>query len=398
MPTKETIFKKYDEVLEHIKTVNIKTFPGHKEPLFLISDTYPGVWLEHVYDSVLWAQLCPEMAYTARAAVELFLDEQNLEGQFPCYVLDSSNPRSKAFGQTAGYGQLQECVSFARLCYETAQLNRDPALMQRSYDACIRWNTWLKRYRMTQGKGLIELFCLFDTGHDNSIRLSGVPNDTPGADARVCNEKPDLLPLFAPDLNAVYYDTLTALGDMAKALNKPEEASRWYADANYLRITLDTVCYDPEDGFYYDADRFGNRRKCKSISITNLYAAHMLPKERADRIFDRYLHSPKEFWTPYPFSSLSTSDPLFKKRGGSNDWGYYAMGLTAERSLRWMDFYGYGNALEEEMEAWVNAVADSDTPFGQDMDPFTGKFTGCAPWYSATMLFYVAAVRRLYLK
>ena len=81
MPTKETILKKYDEVLEHIKIVNIKTFPGHKEPLFLISNTYPGVWLEHVYDSVLWAQLCPEMAYVARAAVELFLDGQNLEGQ-----------------------------------------------------------------------------------------------------------------------------------------------------------------------------------------------------------------------------------------------------------------------------------------------------------------------------
>lgn len=60
------------------------------------------------------------------------------------------------------------------------------------------------------------------------------PTITPGADARVCNEKPDLLPLFAPDLNAVYYDTLTALGDMAKALNKPEEASRWYTDANCL--------------------------------------------------------------------------------------------------------------------------------------------------------------------
>ena len=29
MPTKETILKKYDEVLEHIKIVNIKTFPGH---------------------------------------------------------------------------------------------------------------------------------------------------------------------------------------------------------------------------------------------------------------------------------------------------------------------------------------------------------------------------------
>ena len=49
--------------------------------LFLISNTYPGVWLEHVYDAVCWARLEPSMAYVARSQVRLFLENQKEDGQ-----------------------------------------------------------------------------------------------------------------------------------------------------------------------------------------------------------------------------------------------------------------------------------------------------------------------------
>ena len=48
------------EAENRIARRHIACFRGRKEPLFLISDTYPGVWLEHVYDSVLYAEMHPD--------------------------------------------------------------------------------------------------------------------------------------------------------------------------------------------------------------------------------------------------------------------------------------------------------------------------------------------------
>ena len=44
---RERIKKLYETVLERIYTAHIKPFPDFPEPVFLISDAYPGVWLEH---------------------------------------------------------------------------------------------------------------------------------------------------------------------------------------------------------------------------------------------------------------------------------------------------------------------------------------------------------------
>ena len=51
------------------------------------------------------------------------------------------------------YGQIQECISFTQLSLEAYEATKDEQL----------------------GTGLIELFCEFDTGHDNSRRLAGLP-------------------------------------------------------------------------------------------------------------------------------------------------------------------------------------------------------------------------------
>ncbi len=395
-PDAQTVKQLYDTVLQRVKTIHIKRFPGHPEPLFLISDAYPGVWLEHAYDAIAWVNFDPTMAYVSRAQVNLFLDNQKEDGQFPCFVLDESNPNVKSYGRTVGYGQLQECVSFTRLCYEAALQNKDYDLMKKAYKKCEKWDAWLVKNRMTLGKGLVELFCAFDTGHDNSDRLAGIPGGCPDHDAKKCNENPEL-PLIAPDMNAVFYGSRMALSDMAAELGYARSSMEWRRSAEAVKEALIACCYDPETAFFYDVDRDGNRRDFRSISITNLFCEKLLDQEMADRIWQRYLHNDKEFWTPFPFPSLSIADPAWKKERDGNDWGYFSEGLTSLRALRWMEHYGYGEALTELMKRWIAAFANSETiHFSQELDPLTGELSKSSEWYSASMLFFLHAVRRVY--
>ncbi len=394
--TREQVKVCYDAVLERIRTLHVKTFQGHPTPLFLISNAYPGVWLEHVYDAISYAHFDPAMAPLAQSQVELFLNNQKPDGQLPCFVLDGSNPNVKAYGRLIGYGQLQECVSFARLCLEAYELVQDRPFLERAYTGCRNWDNWLVRYRTTLQTGLIELFCEFDSGHDNSPRFSGFSSKgCPGSDARVCN--PDsFLPILAPDINAVVFGSRMALARMAGILDRPAEAAQWRQKADLIYQGLLTHCYDQEDQFFYDVDCRGQFRKYRSIHIVNLFQEHALPQPLADVIYNRYLRNPAEFWTAYPFPSLSVADPEFKQESEGNDWGFYAQGLTALRALRWMDHYGKSADLTILMQAWVNALTLAEgRPFTQELHPLTGEPSRSSAWYSSVMLFYLHAVRRL---
>ena len=46
-----------EEVENRLNKVHIDCFKGMDKPLFLISEAYPGIWLEHVYDSVFLAEI-----------------------------------------------------------------------------------------------------------------------------------------------------------------------------------------------------------------------------------------------------------------------------------------------------------------------------------------------------
>ena len=79
---------------ERIEQKNVCVFKGMKEPLFLISENYFGVWLEHVFDSVLYSELYPEKGREiAKNTIKLFISLQSEEGQYPCYVWDGNRSR-----------------------------------------------------------------------------------------------------------------------------------------------------------------------------------------------------------------------------------------------------------------------------------------------------------------
>ena len=383
---------------ERIQKKHIGCFTGLDKPLFLISEQYPGLWLEHAYDAVFYASMKPEYVYLAENTVNFFIDRQTEDGQLPFAVMRDGQVR---------YSQIQECVSFYSLCLEVYRMNRDAALLARAYESGKKWDQWLRRHRMTTGRGLVEMFFGYDTGHDNSGRLEGMacPGNycVDGVEQNAATLPPDdgVTPILAVDMNANLYGNERALAEMARLLGRPDEAAAWETSARTLKQKLFEHCFDERDAFFYDVDRNGVKRRYKSSTIFHLFMEKVLDPEEdsalIERIYHGHIKNPSEFWTPYPFPSMAVNDPSCAHHVDSNCWGYYTMGLIVLRCTRWMDAYGWGGDFDRVCEAWLEAwTRQFDTlPLGQEIDPITGAATSASPWYSSGMLSYLYAAHRL---
>ena len=78
---KEDIRPYREQILERIREKHIRKNPCYDGRLFLISTSYPGYWLEHLYDSIVWAKLFPEDRDVAISQMNLFLDNQREDGK-----------------------------------------------------------------------------------------------------------------------------------------------------------------------------------------------------------------------------------------------------------------------------------------------------------------------------
>jgi len=397
-----------EKVVERIEKIHIKPFAGMTDELFLISDTYPGVWLEHVYDAVFYAILYPQKAQIAKNTIRLFINGQKEDGQLPCYVWDGAKVNC-APSDLIGYSQIQECVSFAKLCLKVYDLTKDTALLTDSYEACCKWVNWLTTNRMTTNRGLVEVFYGFDTGHDNSGRLNGLscPGnyviDGKGQNASVLPPNDSVVPVLAVDMNCNFYATLMALSKMAQHLNRTMEGITWNNRAKTVKKLIFQYCYNDTDTFFYDVDREGHQRKYLSSTIFHLFMEGVLDSEQdselIEQIYKKHIKNPEEFWTEYPFPSMAANDPSTHNHQKRNCWGYFSQGLIALRLTMWMDAYGYSKDFDHICRKWLEAwtLHYDSLKFGQELDPHTGIPSPCSQWYSSCMLFYLYAARRLQL-
>lgn len=394
IPSENLMREQKKRILDRIYAHHLRLWGGSKGNVFFISDQYPGVWMEHLYDGVAWADYMPAEREVSKHHIDVFLSKQTPEGQLPCYI----------WANEIGYGWTQECVSVGSVCLEAIRQNsEDRAFLNRCYRGVRGWVEWLANTHMTRGTGLIEMFCGYDTGHDNSARLRALKYPTeytrdgqrmPGS---VAPDDCDVLPMLAPDMNACFFGNLKALGDMADMLDLPAEAADWRKRAEIVRQKMFEHLWDEKDQYFYDVDKHGKKHKIRSIYITNVFSEGVMDYDLGNQVFDRYIANPREFWTPYLLPAVSISDPQWKQNLPGNSWGFYSQGLTALRSMRWMPKYGRTAEMEEIMRRWVSAWSHSTTTqFGQELHPITGEPSQCSQWYSSCMLYYLHAIRRLY--
>ena len=391
-------------VTERLERIHIGSFRDYEKKVLLISEAYPGVWLEHLYDSVFYAELFPDKLFLAENTVELFCSLQRKNGQLPCYVWDGNRLPHLSREALVGYGQTQECVSFGSLCLKVYEKNQSRSFLSMVYSATQGWVRWLKENRMTQQRGLIEQFVGYDTGHDNSPRGKDLfyPGAMPPpADAATPPANDRVAPILAVDMNCNYFGNLKALSAMAALLGKDEEAKGYEAEAQEVKQRLFALCFDREDAFFYDVDRNGAKRKMRSCTLFHLFMEGVLDpaedKALIQELRRRHLEDPEAFATPYPYPSMALNDPCAKEHDPQNSWGYFSQGLLALRSTLWMERYGFCEEHLRLCRQWLKAWTEhyEAVPFGQELDPVTGIPSPCSQYYSSTMLFYLYAARRL---
>lgn len=372
----------YDKALA-ILARNVQVMPYVSKPVLIEGSVYRGIWQEcGPHESLVYRKFRPDVARNSHMT---FFELQRADGQLPANnkVVETS------------FGQIQMVVPIAATAWELARATGDQELLEAAYRACSAWDGWLMRYRNTRGTGLVEGFCTYDTGHDNSPRWAGMPNQCPNKDARTHHPIASL-PRLCPDLSATIHGGRRALSDMARALGRNDDAARWAESAETMRGLILSRLYVPEDAAFYDLDAQDKFVRIRSDILSRVVGEHVVDQKTFDHLWTRQLHNPKAFWTRFPLPSIAADDPQFVRPIPANSWGGATQGLTALRAGRWFDHYGRSAEFSVMMNRWCEAI-QADMSFRQQMDPETGVFTAGAdePDYSPTALVMIDYTWRL---
>ena len=181
----------YDKALS-VLAGNVRVLPRVGSGTLIEGAQYRGIWLECApHEALVYRRFDPEVARNTQMA---FFKLQRPDGQLPAWIREEEE----------GFAQIQMVVPIAATSWEIAQATGDNELLETAYRACGAWDRWLMRFRNTRRTGLVEGFCTYDTGHDNSPRWQGVPNQCPDGDARKIPHNPSV-PRLCPDLSATVF-------------------------------------------------------------------------------------------------------------------------------------------------------------------------------------------------
>ncbi|AFL89564.1 hypothetical protein Terro_3347 [Terriglobus roseus DSM 18391] len=373
----------YDAALR-VLAGNIQVMPRFPGPVLIEGSSYAGIWMEcGPHEALLYRSFRPDAARNSHLT---FFALQKEDGQLPA--------NNKATAASPGWAQIQMVVPIAATAWELARTTGDHELLEKAYIACSRWDDWLMRHRNTRGTGLVEGFCTYDTGMDNSPRWHGMPNACPDGSARNLPRVASL-PRLCPDLSATTYGARVALAAMAQALGKASEASMWQQKAATIRQLILDKLYVAEDTAFYDLDAQNNFVKINCDILSRVCSEHVPDQRLFDTLWQRQIHRPQGFWPQFPLPSSAIDEPTFVRPIPRNSWGGASQALTAMRAPRWMDHYGRSADFAHMMDQWCEAL-QRDSTFRQGIDPLTGTFSPDeAPKYSPAALVMTTYTWRL---
>ena len=347
----------------------------------------------------------------------LFMLAQRGDGRLPGMVVSGAMAREKGWDKNPPEGHqwmeeagvLADFEMFQGFCFAESAwrmyhwMGRDKVYLQQLHDTLAAYDAYLWRTRDTNGDGILETWCVWDTGEDAANRYHrrwapsrwpfekppgtpGLPVLTNPVDSRRYwfhdigkDEKPPtmddvMVPFASMDVMAYSYSARATLALISEELGNGQ-AGKWRAKAGDVRRSLAEKLWAPERHACFDRDRLG--RPLTELVHNNLRCMWhgIFTQEMADAFVRHHLLNPRAFWTPVPLVSVAIDEPLFENAPGNN-WSGQPQGLTYQRAIQALERYGHFAEVTLLAEKLLPVLIRNGNKFAQQLDPVTGKPSG----------------------
>ncbi len=354
----EAIQRLYDEAVRKC-TGNLNRFG---EDLVLVEGGgYEKIWLEtQPMGGEMYA------SYNLQAALNnhlLFIRHQREDGRLSGSI--------QGFADGTVEPQFNKFQGF---CFPWSALNmyywldEDRIYLDRLADCLERFDAYLWRVRDSDGDGLLESWCKYDTGEDNAVRYGSAPNYALG-------ETPpqgfDVVPMASMDVTSFSYACRDTLAEISRIREDGREGE-WREKADAVAHVLREKLWDDDRGALFDRDKHGNKVDVLCHNTLRCMYWGSISQGMADRFVREHLTNPDEFWTHLPLPSVAADDPAFRN-APENNWSGQCEGLTYQRAILALERYGYDKLVPVLGKKLMQAVIDGGYLFTQQYDPFTGK-------------------------
>ncbi|MBM3861150.1 MAG: hypothetical protein FJ395_16095 [Verrucomicrobia bacterium] len=379
---------------------------------------YPNVWIEtQPMGGEMYAKRNLKVALNNQI---LFLLAQRADGRLPGMVVSGDTIIKRGWDKKPPEGYVwlpdhhmaADFEMFQGYCFPDPAwrlyfwTGKDKKYLRQLYEALEKHDDYLWRTRDSNGDGILETWCVWDTGEDHSSRLvsRGAPNrwpfDQPPGTPELPNPQDpkqfsqywryqwmDKLPpptpdqMFVPfasmDIMAYSYEGRATLSKIARELGNGREAF-WQQQAEEVRQRLIKGLWDLSRHACFDRDRTG--KTLPELVHNNLRCMwyHVFTQEMADAFIKHHLLNPAEFWTPVPLVSIARNEKLYQNAPGNN-WSGQPQGLTYQRAIRALENYGHYAEVTLIGQKLLPVLIRNGYTFPQQLDAMTGEPSGPKP-------------------
>jgi hypothetical protein len=366
LPTTGVIFSCADDKLQKLFDTaekkclnNVRLFGSY--PVIVEGGGYEKIWLE---TQPMGGEMYAKRNMTAAMNNQLFFmrtqrEDGRLAGSIQCHPDGTIEPQ---FNKFQGF------------CFPLHALNmwylsgKDSAYLDMLADCLSRFDAYLWKTRDSDGDGILESFCVYDTGEDNAVRYGKAPvyctTDTPPENA-------DVVPMASMDITSFSYACRDTLAEISRIRGDGQE-QMWRQKADDVARQLKSSLWDENRHAFFDRDKHGHVIDVLCHNTLRCMYWGSVSQEMADAFVREHLLNPDEFWTPLPLPSVAANDRLFRN-APENNWSGQCEGLTYQRAIIALERYGYEKIVTMLGKKLLQAVISGGYVFTQQFDPFTGE-------------------------
>ena len=347
---------------------------------------YRGVWLEtQPMAGEMYAKRNMEVALNN---LLIFPYYQRPDGRYPGMIRDEGR-----MGIGVHYGWLQGFYLGEPALRMAYHLNKNRAYVQLMYDSIAAFDRYLWEYRDSDGDGILETFCTWDTGEDHAQRFIAYGAEDGGFGGELPPRSSGLLPYASMEMMGFSCQARLTLAAFAEMLENGEQ-QYWLERANAVRKKVAETLWDDKKKACFDRDRNGSVLPVLShVNLRCMYHG-LFSQSMADAFVDAHLMNRAEFWTPVPLPSTAANDPLYRP-ADQNNWSGPCQGLTYQRAADALMRYGHHAETTLLGAEWLKLLMDTGK-LVQQYDAFTGAPADGEDGYGPTMLAALEYVSLLY--